>query len=146
MGDAPDTERTERSASPAPLRRRRSAEGKSAVSKEVFTAEIFDYLANVERMYAGAHGDHVVAVALVNPLAHTASPRVVMAVLVDAALPAGELWNRFKAAGGISKEIGDVDESQQLDAIRGVWTSLHGASDLPRSASPTPENASHAGH
>ena len=138
MDTLPDTENATRSASPHMGRRGRSPE-KFVVSRDVFKAEIYEYVDNIGKMYAGCHGDHVIAMALVNPLARTASPRVVMAVLVDAALPAGGLWARFKAEGGVSKELGDVDESEQLEAIRGVWASLQGASQTPSAFTPATE-------
>ena len=105
-------------------RRERSSAEKPVVSKEVFEAEIFQFMTNIQEIYAGCHGDHVVALALVNPLANTASPSAVLQVLQDAALPAGGLWARFKASGGVSKELGHVDESEQLDALRTLWAGM----------------------
>ena len=113
-----------RSPSPPPARRARSKTERFAVSKEVFEAEIFEYMAIIQTMYKGLPGDHVVALALVNPLANTASPSAVLQVLQDAALPAGGLWARFKASGGVSKELGHVDESEQLDALRTLWAGM----------------------
>lgn len=92
---------------------------------EVFRAEQREFLDRLPGVFGSAHGDRVVAVALANPSAQTASPLTVLETIVLLKLQPGELWTKFKEAGGVSKELGNVHESEQLEALRELWTRLH---------------------
>lgn len=99
----------------------------AAVTREVFESEIFEFLHAMPELFGNAHGDRVVAIALANPAAKTASPAHILATLKSLELPAGRLWTLFKECGGVSKAdpAGDgTDESEQLVALGELWARL----------------------
>ena len=115
-------------AEPAP-RRPGSPRGSrnAAVTREIFEAEIFILDAALPAMFGNAHGDRVVALALANPLAKTASPSHILATLTSLKLPPGRLWQLFKACGGVSKEEPSGDgtpECEQFAALGDLWARL----------------------
>jgi hypothetical protein len=97
----------------------------TGVTRQVFESEIRDFLHALPGLFGNAHGDRVVAIALANPAANTASPLHVLATLRSMELPPGRLWTLFKECGGVSKEEGDhVDECDQLHVLSELWTRM----------------------
>lgn len=97
------------------------------VMREVFEGEIVEFLRALSATFGNAHGDRVVAIALANPAAKTASPSHILATLRSLELPAGKLWELFKDCGGVSKEDSDGDgtnECEQLAVLGELWARL----------------------
>lgn len=92
-----------------------------------FESEIYEAVAQLPQMFGNAHGDRVVTVAMMNPAAELASPKVVIETVRKASLSPGELWTMFKDAGGVSKAGGGPDESEQLEPLKRVWKRLGSA-------------------
>lgn len=94
-------------------------------TKESFEKEVYPAVAKLHEMFGNAHGDRVVALALMNPVFGLATPMSVVGMLAKSNLAAGGLWVMFKDCGGVSKEEeGALPESEQRDAVARVWDTL----------------------
>lgn len=100
-------------------------------SQAQFATELLLALQRGASLFGNSHGDRVVARALMNPKARTASPMQVMDAVEASCSSPGQLWTLFKQSGGVSKADGAVDESEQLEALRTTWASLTANPQLP---------------
>ena len=119
-GALPDADKpTMRNASPPPRRR------STAPSEAFDLIEVASFLVS---KFKHAHGDRTIGLAFLNPKLKTMwpeapSPRDFWRVVEP--LQDAELWNLFKDAGGISKEIEPhIDEGAQLEALKALWEIL----------------------
>jgi len=110
-----------RHASPPP-RRRGGATPENGSQQAFDLIEVGSFLVS---KFQCAHGDRTVALALLNPELKAAwpdapSPREVWRVVQP--LQVAELWNLFKEAGGLSKELEPyIDEGAQHEALKALW-------------------------
>lgn len=77
------------------------------------------------RLFGNCHGDRVVGMALFNNQAKIGvSPLGVLQRLEQLRLEPSELWQIFKAQGGVSSEDTGIPEGDQHKALRATWDVL----------------------
>ena len=97
----------------------------SDASYAQFASELPEALARLPLIFGNAHGDRIVASALMNPEIGVGFPHAVLDGICASHIVPGELWTTFKKSGGTSKALEPyVDEHMQHDALRATWTNL----------------------
>ena len=120
--ELPGAEETHMMRDSSPTPRRRSASPENGSKQAFDLIEVASFLVS---KFQRAHGDRTVALALLNPELKEAwpdapSPRDVWRVIEP--LQVSDLWNLFKEAGGLSKEIEPyIDEGAQHEALKALW-------------------------